>query len=162
MSSIGSTTRNDQFTQEAVRFFDLLIDCEEDFIEDAGFVDMLFELIRGASDASGVVTTETRTEMVELLFAVTAKLRQRPSIPSAWFRPSNNTDGNRPAGVRLPDSQYQEFPLVYTLLDYVHHDGKIGDFARTGLLYIFESGARSHVLERWIIESEVATVMASG
>ncbi|KAL8734102.1 MAG: hypothetical protein Q9181_003310 [Wetmoreana brouardii] len=163
MSSIGSTVRSTQIMKEAVRFFDLLIDREEeDFIEDVVFADRLLSLTRGPSDASTGLDTDTETELVELLFAVTAKLRQRPAIPSAWFRPSKFTNNaSSPSATNL-EARTQEFPLVYLLLDYVHHKGKVGDFARTGLLYIFESAARSHELEKWVIESELATIMASG
>ncbi|KAL9598153.1 MAG: hypothetical protein Q9179_004015 [Wetmoreana sp. 5 TL-2023] len=163
ISSIGSTVRNTQIMKEAVRFFDLLIDREEeDFIEDVIFADRLLSLTRGVSDASTGLDTDTETEMVELLFAVTAKLRQRPAIPSAWFRPSKYTNkAPSPSATNL-EARPQEFPLVYLLLGYVHYKGKVGDFARTGLLYIFESAARSHELEKWVIESELATIMASG
>ena len=44
----------------------------------------------------------------------------------------------------------------------MHHDGKSGDFARTGLLYLIESATHSASLEQWIIESDLATLMASG
>ena len=52
--------------------------------------------------------------------------------------------------------------MFYLLLDYVHHDGRVGDFARTGLLYIIEAASSSVELERWIVESDLATLMASG
>ena len=163
VSSLGLTARNDQIAKEAIRFYNLLIDREdEDFIEDTEFADKLNELARGISHTSGVLTIETRTELVESLFAVTAKLRQRSSIPSAWFRPRDPTQDTLSASADLPLSQHQEFLLVFILLDYVHYDGKIGDFARTGILYILESASRSPVLERWVIESEISTVLASG
>ena len=38
----------------------------------------------------------------------------------------------------------------------------MGDFARTGLLYIIESASSSKALETWIVESDLATIMASG
>lgn len=44
----------------------------------------------------------------------------------------------------------------------MHHDGRVGDFARTGLLYLIESASSSKALERWIVESDLATIMASG
>jgi Retinoic acid induced 16-like protein len=56
----------------------------------------------------------------------------------------------------------EEFPLFYLLIDYVHHEGKVGDFARTGLLYIIEAASSSADLEKWIVESDLATLMASG
>ncbi|KAL8684559.1 MAG: hypothetical protein Q9218_008238, partial [Villophora microphyllina] len=163
VSSIGATSRHEHTQQEAVRFFDLLVDREEeDFIEDAGFADGLMGLVRGALDAQNAVSQDTEIRMVELLFAVTAKLRQRPAIPLAWFRPNNTTDQHRASSVKPSVHNLRDFPLVYMLLDHVHHSGKTGDFARTGLLYIFELAARSSDLEKWIIDSELATMMASG
>lgn len=38
----------------------------------------------------------------------------------------------------------------------------MGDFARTGLLYIIEAASSTGELERWIAESDLATLMASG
>lgn len=47
-------------------------------------------------------------------------------------------------------------------MDYIHHEGKIGDFARTGLLYIIEAASSSVALEQWIVESDLSTLMATG
>lgn len=44
----------------------------------------------------------------------------------------------------------------------MHHEGRVGDFARTGLLYIIEAAYTSGDLEKWIVESDLATLMASG
>jgi len=52
--------------------------------------------------------------------------------------------------------------LCYQLIDHVHHEGRIGDFARTGLLYIFESASKSQDLEKWIVGSDLPTLMATG
>lgn len=59
-------------------------------------------------------------------------------------------------------SQKDDSPLCYPLIDRVHHDGRIGDFARTGLLYILEATGRSPNLEEWVMSSDLATLMASG
>jgi Retinoic acid induced 16-like protein len=56
----------------------------------------------------------------------------------------------------------EDFPLFYLLIDYIHHEGRIGDFARTGLLYIIEAASNSVALEQWIVESDLATLMATG
>lgn len=157
---IGSAGVNEQSKREAVRFFNLLIDSEEvDFIEDGAFADQLISFIRVGSNA-GIMTPDIESEMVELLFAIAARLRQRRTISLAWFRPSNDTKYLSSTDVTV--SKFQEFPLVYVLLEYVHHEGKTGDFARTGLLYVLEIAAGSDQLEKWIIESELATMLASG
>ncbi|KAL8818741.1 MAG: hypothetical protein Q9223_002689 [Gallowayella weberi] len=161
--SIGSAIRDDLATKEALRFFGLLVDSEdEDFIDDASFADQLVSLVRAASNTSLSPPSDTETEIVELLFSVAAKLRQQAEFPLAWFRPDIDTERSQSPGTGNSTSRSQECPLIYMLLDYIHCDGKVGDFARTGLLYILESAGRSHKLENWIIESELATMMASG
>ncbi|KAL8899447.1 MAG: hypothetical protein Q9207_006195, partial [Kuettlingeria erythrocarpa] len=163
---VGSSNPDIDSFREAVRFFNLLIDSGEvDFIEDGAFADRLTNFIRVASSSiriASLMTPDLESDMVELLFAISAKLRQRPTIPEAWFRPGLDTKNNRSSqsGVFMPKSE--EFPLVYMLLEYVHRDGKVGDFARTGLLYILELAGRVDRLEKWIIESDLATMMASG
>jgi hypothetical protein len=47
-------------------------------------------------------------------------------------------------------------------VDYVHSEGRAGDFARTGLLYLIETASRSKDLEKWLIESDLDTLMATG
>ena len=59
-------------------------------------------------------------------------------------------------------TQKEDFPLCYQLIDHVHHEGRIGDFARTGLLYIFESASKAMNLEQWIVNSDLPTLMATG
>ncbi|KAJ8102093.1 Retinoic acid induced 16-like protein-domain-containing protein [Lipomyces tetrasporus] len=60
------------------------------------------------------------------------------------------------------DQKINDFPLFYFLLEFIHHDGRAGEFARTGLLYIVESAWPSSPLEQWIIDSDFGTLMASG
>ncbi|KAK9376939.1 Retinoic acid induced 16-like protein-domain-containing protein [Lipomyces chichibuensis] len=60
------------------------------------------------------------------------------------------------------DSTKNNFPLFYFLLEFIHHEGRTGQFARTGLLYIVELAWPSSPLEQWILESDFGTLMASG
>lgn len=160
---IGSASLSAETTREAIRFFSLVIDSEEeDFLEDEAFADQLISFVRAAAIGANNTTLDTETEPIELLFTIAAKLRQRPTIPVAWFRPSTDTTRKRLSQSSVSTSKSQEFPLMYLLLGYVHNSGKIGDFARTGLLYILELAGRVDKLEKWIIESELATMMASG
>ena len=145
---------------EALDIFQILLDGEEgDFLKDKGFADALSGFIGTISATALPIQIEVRA--VEVLFGVATKLRLQPELLSTWFRP--NMKGWAFQSVNKPASMdKQEFPLFYLTLDYVHHDGKIGDFARTGLLYLIESAAHSVSLEQWIIESDLATLMASG
>jgi hypothetical protein len=179
VSRIAGTARNESIVREGIAVFAALVDSEEeDFLENGGFAEALMVMIvRISGGAGGVVLGEdTEIEVLELLFNIAAKIRLQPEILPVWFttketrRPDlQQTDG--PEGAREKKekdvdfvglTQKEDFPLCYQLIDHVHHEGKIGDFARTGLLYIFESAYRSKELEKWIVESDLATLMASG
>ena len=148
---------------EAVRFFNLLIESEEgDFVADGAFADRLISFIEKASTILNV-NPDNEAELVELMFGVAAKLRQRHEILECWFRPTHYTEGtdnHESSDFSAPGPT--DFPLMYLLLEYIRHEGRAGDFARTGLLYIAEMATCSELLEKWIIESEFATMMASG
>ncbi len=116
---VGSSNPAIDSFREAVRFLNLLIDSGEvDFIEDGAFADRLTSFVRVASSSiciASLMTPDSESELVELLFAISAKLRQRPTIPEAWFRPGLDTKNKRSSqsGVFIPKSE--EFPLVYML-----------------------------------------------
>ncbi len=99
--------------------------------------------------------------MGELAFNITTKIRLDPDILSAWFKSQPSAPAERKeqdAHERFTGrAQKQDFPLFYLLVDYIHHEGKVGDFARTGLLYIIEAASSSVPLEQWIVESDLST-----
>lgn len=115
---------------------------------------------------SASIGDDTEAELVEVIFGVAAKIRIQPDILPVWFntttgpqRDDSLAKGRKTfAGV----AQKDDFPLCYLLIDRIHHEGRTGDFARTGLLYIFEAASRSPTLEDWIIGSDLPTLMASG
>jgi hypothetical protein len=104
---------------------------------------------------------------VELIFSVANNIRLRPDILRAWFAPKEPEAGTSEASDAgskefAGATRKDDFPLFYLLVDYVHREGRTGDFARTGVLYIIETASRSRDLERWLIESDLATLMATG
>lgn len=103
---------------------------------------------------------------MELAFNITTKIRLSPEILPAWFKTREDglkNDENRDIRERFAGrTQRADFPLFYILMDYIHHEGKVGDFARTGLLYIIEAASSSALLEQWIVESDLSTLMATG
>ena len=158
IAQLAAIHSEEDVIREALDIFNLLLDSEEgDFLKDKGFADVLVGFISTISRKILPIDTEARA--VEVLFGVSAKLRLEPELLPTWFRPSAR-------GWALPSGDQRtsmdKFPLFHLTLDYVHHDGKAGDFARTGLLYLIESAAHSASLEQWIIESDLATLMASG
>lgn len=167
LAQIASTYNDELIFHEALDIFKILIDCEEvDFLEDKGFADALIGFV-GIISTTGplMVSVDTEGRIVEVLFGIASKIRLQPELLPTWFRPSNRglEDATDQGGMAFNTKAEKDvFPLFYLTLDYVHHDGRVGDFARTGLLYIIESATHSETLERWIVESDLATLMASG
>ncbi|KAJ6263277.1 hypothetical protein Dda_1839 [Drechslerella dactyloides] len=147
-----------------IRFFSTLIDDEEnEFLSAPNFAQSLTDFLEKTARRAD---PSYETQFVEFLFSLATKIRQNPDTLPLWFakrverRPSlgSASASQRFAGI----TNKEDFPLFYLLLDYVHHDGRVGDFARTGLLYIIESASSSKALETWVVESDLATIMASG
>ena len=160
IASLAAIYPDEGIFQETLNIFKLLLDSEEgDFLRDKGFADALIGFV--STITSAIIPVDLEAKVVEVLFSIAAKLRSDAELLPTWFRP-------RKAGWAFSSSEPQmhmekeDFPLFYLTLDYVHHDGRAGDFARTGLLYLIESAAHSTSLEQWIIESDLATLMASG
>jgi hypothetical protein len=167
ISRIGAVAQNEGVIREAVAVFGALIDSEEEeFLANERFAHSLMVFVDRTSGSGNLfVGEDTEGEIVELLFGIAAKIRLQPEILPVWFSKRENTKqrptsskSNAFVGVTSKD----DFPLCYQLIDHVHHEGRIGDFARTGLLYIFESASKSPELEQWIVESDLPTLMASG
>jgi hypothetical protein len=155
---------DDGILRPATIFFNTLIDAEVDGVVDNRlFARALVDLVRRAEKSSD----EIEGRLVELLFGIANNIRLQPVILPAWFVPrvSPVQDGESPSPIGTEfagATRKDEFPLFYLLVDYVHHEGRAGDFARTGLLYIIETASRSKNLEKWLIESDLATLMATG
>lgn len=165
-----------QLSIESTRFFHILVNGEAEGVLDSKiFARSLIDLVRKTtSQLSGAVadvslprlSDDDEGNLVELLFLVATKIRLDPDILPAWFYPEREDvpeDGSASADISFVGvTRKNAFPLFYLLINFVHHDGRIGDFARTGLLYLTETASRSRILEKWMIESDLATTMASG
>ncbi|KAI5865324.1 Retinoic acid induced 16-like protein-domain-containing protein [Durotheca rogersii] len=170
IAKIAISSYNEWIVKEAVLFFASLIESEEEaFVEKATFSTSLTNLLVRITGANSIrLVPDTEVKVVELAFNITTKIRLEPGILSAWF--SSGPDHHAAADGRARDeherfagkTQKQDFPLFYILMDYIHHEGKVGDFARTGLLYIIEAASSSVALEQWIVESDLSTLMATG
>ncbi|KAL6900441.1 Retinoic acid induced 16-like domain-containing protein [Trichoderma evansii] len=169
IGKIATSSYNEWIIKEAVLFFATLIESEEEaFVENHTFSASLTNLlvrITGVNSARLGLDTEAR--VVELAFNITTKIRLDPEILPAWFKTQQdvNRPSDRAASVRdkfAGRTKRADFPLFYILMDYIHHEGKVGDFARTGLLYIIEAASSSESLEQWIVESDLSTLMATG
>ncbi|KAK3326218.1 Retinoic acid induced 16-like protein-domain-containing protein [Apodospora peruviana] len=169
VAKIATSSFSEWIVKEAVLFFATLIESEEEaFVENDNFSASLTNLLVRITGANSIrLGADTEARVVELAFNITTKIRLAPEILPAWFKSQQN--GSQ-GGRQLLDgrekftgrTQKQDFPLFYLLIDYIHHEGKVGDFARTGLLYIIEAASSSIALEQWIVESDLSTLMATG
>ncbi|TAQ90883.1 hypothetical protein B7494_g775 [Chlorociboria aeruginascens] len=169
VGKIATTSYNEGIIREAVALFATLIDSEEeDFVENDAFSKSLMNLLVRITGANSIrLSSDTEVEVVELAFNITTKIRLEPDILPAWFtardRHESMEEDGRDAHEKFTGKTHKEdFPLFYLLIDYIHHEGRTGDFARTGLLYIIEAASNSLPLEQWIVESDLATLMATG
>ena len=172
IGKIATTSFNEWIIKEAVLFFATLIESEEEaFVENPSFSASLTNLLVRITGVNSVrLGLDTESRVVELAFNITTKIRLDPDILPAWFKVAQNPGGFQLQGDRTQDihdkfagrTQRADFPLFYILMDYIHHEGKVGDFARTGLLYIIEAASHSAPLEQWIVESDLSTLMATG
>ena len=140
---------------------------EEDFLSSQPFAKSLMRLVTRVVDSGNLLLgIDTETAILELLFTIAAKIRLQPSILPVWFAASPKQAIDHGSISEKKDfvgsTRHEDFPLCYLLIGRVHHEGRIGDFARTGLLYIFEATGRSVELEEWIVQSDLPTLMASG
>ncbi|CAZ85397.1 unnamed protein product [Tuber melanosporum] len=152
--------------KECIAAFSTLIDNEdEEFLAQESFSQSLIGFLRKTGQKSH---RSFEGEYVELLFSIAQKIRLSRDILPAWFTTRADEEGGRGYEGLCPQQKFagitnkDDFPLFYLLIDYVHHEGRVGDFARTGLLYIIEAASTSGDLEKWIVESDLATLMASG
>ncbi|KAM5447290.1 hypothetical protein MaudCBS49596_006052 [Microsporum audouinii] len=175
VTKLALATHDPGVVSAAAVLLNTLIESEVDGIVDSSvFSRALVDLVSRANPVSCLDQRDHEdgeSKLVELVFGVANVIRLRPEILPAWFSPEEKKDGGEPrridpslrsgkefAGVTRRD----DFPLFYLLVDYVHYEGRTGDFARTGLLYIIETASKVKELERWLIESDMATLMAIG
>ncbi|KAH7141267.1 Retinoic acid induced 16-like protein-domain-containing protein [Dactylonectria estremocensis] len=170
IGKIATTSYNEWIIKEAVLFFATLIESEEEaFVETPTFSASLTNLLVRITGVNSVrLGLDTESRVVELAFNITTKIRLDPEILPAWFKTQRAAGPHRDEKDRdsrdtfVGRTQRADFPLFYILMDYIHHEGKVGDFARTGLLYIIEAASSSGPLEQWIVESDLSTLMATG
>ncbi|KAH8803188.1 Retinoic acid induced 16-like protein-domain-containing protein [Xylogone sp. PMI_703] len=167
ISKIAATSYNRSIIREGVALFSALLDEEEGFVENNVFAQSLMGLLVRITGQNSIrLSQETEADVVELAFNITTKIRLDPDILPAWFsahsRDEDEEEENDAHNKFTGKTQKEDFPLFYLLIDYIHEEGRIGDFARTGLLYIIEAASNSVALEQWIVESDLATLMATG
>ncbi|KAA8563854.1 hypothetical protein MFRU_036g00490 [Monilinia fructicola] len=170
IGKIATTSYNEGIIREAVSLFAALLDSEEEnFVENDVFAKSLMNLLVRITGANSIsLGSELVVEVVELSFNITTKIRLDPEILPVWFTSQRKDEDVAKAYAADPHEKFagkthkEDFQLFYLLIDYIHEEGRCGDFARTGLLYIIEAASNDVALEQWIVESDLATLMATG
>ena len=164
MTKLALSSQHAGIVRASARFFNILINGEADGMLDSRiFARCVVDLARCRFGNRKIAVGEKEEgDLLELLFAITTKIRQDPSILSAWTHSGSESMESTVNGADKSPSRWIDFPLFYVLVEHVHKDGRTGDFARTGLLYLTDTASRSRELEKWMIESDLATLMASG
>lgn len=167
VASIAQSFSSEQALHLALKFFNLLVDNEEGgFVEDESFANALIKCVdKIYTSSSSPISAQTEGNVAELLFGVAARIRLQPGILPVWFRPRKEAEAFSKSAFDITPSlgpDRRVFPLFYFLVEYLHHDGRVGDFARTGLLYLLGSSVHAEELEKWIVESDLPKMMASG
>ncbi|KAF2765120.1 hypothetical protein EJ03DRAFT_219587 [Teratosphaeria nubilosa] len=170
----AAVSQNEGVIRSAITIFDVLTESDEgDFVSSEPFAKSLTRLVTRVAGVGGLLLgVESEIAIFQLLFNISAKLRQQPDVLPIWFHSSVKEadiediftkDSKDFTGATRKD----DFILCYLLLDRLHHEGKIGDFARTGLLYILaatrgEEGSIGRQLADWIVLSDLPTLVATG
>lgn len=167
VATIAQSLPSEQTLHLALKFFNLLVDNEEGgFVENGCFADTLITCVdKISSFGSSLVNTQVEGHIAELLFGVAARIRLQPGVLPVWFRPRAEAGASSRTTFEISTSSGPDrrvFPLFYFLVEYLHHDGRVGDFARTGLLYLLGSSVHAEELEKWIVESDLPKMMSSG
>ncbi|MCJ1350909.1 MAG: hypothetical protein MMC33_000891 [Icmadophila ericetorum] len=167
VSRIASHFLNDGIIHEALEITTILIDCEdEDFMEDRSFAKSVTALINNIPKSAPLAADiEVENMTVEVLFTIASKIRLKPEILPVWFTPRiHKRIGEEGEGEKISPARggKEEFPLFFLCLHHIPYEGRTGEFARMGVLYIIEAASRSEDLEHWIVESDMAAMMASG
>lgn len=170
IGKIATTSYSEGIIREAVSLFAALLDSEEEnFVENDVFAKSLMNLLIRITGSNNInLGSELAVEVVELSFNITTKIRLDPEILPVWFTSQRRDEDVAKGYTADPHEKFagkthkEDFQLFYLLIDYIHEEGRCGDFARTGLLYIIEAASNDVALEQWIVESDLATLMATG
>lgn len=154
--------------RETIALFSFLLnnDADNDLLALDTFAQALLLLIDNV--LVDTTNSDIKVAALALLFDVASKLRVYPEAVHAWFtrlqegRTREEISTNIPETVFEVDVDRTSYPLCQHFLNHVYQKGTVGDFARTGLLYIYDSATRSDRLETWIIESDIPRLLASG
>lgn len=136
-------------------------------MEDRSFAEAVTTLISNIPNSTPLAADlEVESMTVEVLFTIASKIRLKPEMLPVWFTPKAHArrvdEKDNSEETVVTRGRTEEFPLFFLCLHHIPCEGKTGEFARMGVLYIIEAASHSENLEHWIVESEMAAMMASG
>lgn len=112
-------------------------------------------------------------DLVDLMYIICSKIHGFPALLNIFFHDKQwlivpqkklNSNGNMNPPCHTPmvkeDQPEYEFLLFTYLLRFVHREGRSGDFARTGLLFLMEMATDQ--LGEFILDSDFTSIMAAG
>jgi len=165
---LATSFQDKSINEAAIFLLNSLVESDEDndLLADSSFAT---ELMCYVDELSGLKLfhedSEIESQVLELLFNLSSKIKLNKDLLSAWFHRARNEEqvsaGTNSGTNILTSSCHDDFPLCFHLVENVYKDVS-GDFARTGLLYIVELTSMSISLEQWIVESDVFILLASG
>lgn len=168
LSKLAAKLNDEKVTRDVIAVFGFLLSQDDDLLISASYAQALVLLIETTSRSRSSATLATETAILELSFDIAAKLRVQPDAVSAWFTERKDVldDGHDPNDVTETMFEAQmdktDFPVIPHFLEHVYQEGRSGDLARTGLLYMFDCATRSSRLEEWIVDSDLSRLLASG
>ncbi|KAI8068120.1 Retinoic acid induced 16-like protein-domain-containing protein [Gilbertella persicaria] len=98
-------------------------------------------------------------DVVDLMYIICSKIHGFPALLNIFFHDKHWLTTPQKTLDTHTDPQY-EFLLFTYLLRFVHREGRSGDYARTGLLFLMEMATDQ--LGDFIFQSDFATIMAAG
>jgi len=154
-------------TRITVSLLSFLLNVEESLLSSDVFARAAIEIIISVTSSQSQAREDLHNAVLESSFDIAAKLRVQTDAVNAWFTEAQDEGFVTRTQVVL-ETVFEapidgtEFRLISHFLDHVYEEGKPGDLARTGLLYMFDCATRSEKLEQWIVDSDLSRLLASG
>jgi hypothetical protein len=166
--SLVARLDNSDLTRVTVSLLSFLLNTEESLLSSDVFARAAIEIIISVTSSQGQAREDLRSAVLEFSFDIAAKLRVQTDAVNAWFTEAQDEEGFVTRTQIVLETVFEapvdgtEFRLISHFLDHVYEEGKPGDLARTGLLYMFDCATRSDKLESWIVDSDLSRLLASG
>ncbi|KAG0230615.1 hypothetical protein BGW42_000820 [Actinomortierella wolfii] len=133
-------------------------------------MELLRTLSQGVADSAAAASTEAGDQETTPQTATDPLTSTEPAETTTHDEAADNTEQRAGDSVESPEMarsasetpkkrEYEFFLFTY-LLQFIHREGKVGDFARTGLLFIMELATDS--LGEYIVDSGYPEFFVSG